>query len=162
MRKNTHHHIYHHYQQQEFNPILDLMTKCLSYITNGSVRVNVDDQTAMEINGHSKGKKSDISIDIEDHGDRLITAALVDEDDEEEKKKLGLLDRLSNARQFANSLANNDLTLSVSYKGKEVMMLGKNAKPKLSKLVTRSSHIQIKSLLGLRKLDQELTSDDVR
>jgi hypothetical protein len=161
MRKNTHHNIYNRYQQQEFNPILDLMTKCLSYITSGSVRVNVDNQTAMEINGHSKGKKSDISIDIEEHGDRLITAALVDEDDEE-KKKLGLLDRLSNARQFANSLANNDLTLSVSYKRKEVMMLGKNAKPKLSKLVTRSSHIQIKSLLGLRKLDQELTSDDER
>jgi hypothetical protein len=69
---------------------------------------------------------------------------------------------LSNARQFADSLASNDVTLSVLYKGKEVMILGNNAKPKLSKLVTRSNHIQIKSLRGLRKLDQELTSDNER
>ena len=69
---------------------------------------------------------------------------------------------MSNARQFADSLASNDVTLSVLYKGKEVMMLGNNAKAKLSKLVTRSNHIQIKSLRGLRKLDQELTSDNER
>jgi hypothetical protein len=156
MRKNTHH---QQQQQQEFNPILDILTQCLSYITSGSIRVDVDNQTAIELNGHSKGK-NDVSINIEEDGDRLITAVLVDQDDEEEK--LGLLDRLSSARQFANSLANNDLTLSVLYKGKEVMILGKNAKPKLSKLVTRTSRIQIKSLRRLRKLDQELTSDDER
>ena len=153
MRKDT-----HPRQQQEFNPIFDILTQCLSCVTSGSVRVDVDNQTAIEIDGYSKGK-SDISINIEEHGDHLVTGALVGEDDEE---KVGLLDRLSNARQFAYSLASNDLTLSVLYKGKEVMMLGKNAKPKLSKLVTRSNHIQIKSLRGLRKLDQELTSDNER
>jgi hypothetical protein len=153
MRKDT-----HPRQQQEFNPIFDILTQCLSCVTSGSVRVDVDNQTAIEIDAYSKSK-SDISINIEEHGDNLLTGALVGEDDEE---KVGLLDRLSNARQFAYSLASNDLTLSVLYKGKEVMMLGKNAKPKLSKLVTRSNHIQIKSLRGLRKLDQELTSDNER
>jgi hypothetical protein len=148
----------HPRQQQEFNPILDIITQCLSCVTSGSVRVDVDNQTAIEIDGYSKGK-SDISINIEEHGDRLITGTLVNEDD---KDKVGLLDRLSNARQFADSLASNDVTLSVLYKGKEVMMLGNNAKPKLSKFVTRSNHIQIKSLRGLRKLDQELTSDNER
>ena len=153
MRKDT-----HPRQQQEFNPIFDILTQCLSCVTSGSVKVDVDNQTAIEIDAYSKGK-SEISINIEEHGDHLLTGALVGEDDEE---KVGLLDRLSNARQFAYSLASNDLTLSVLYKGKEVMMLGKNAKPKLSKLVTRSNHIQIKSLRGLRKLDQELTSDNER
>jgi hypothetical protein len=144
-------------QQQEFNPILNILTQFLSYVTNGSVRVDVDNQTAIEIKGHSKGKKkSDLSIDIEEHGDRLFTAALVHDD----KEKIGLLNRLSNAKEFADSLANNDLTLSVLYKGKEVMILGKNAKPKVSKLVTRTNHIEIKSLRGLRKIDKELTTSD--
>jgi hypothetical protein len=143
-------------QQQEFNPILNILTQCVGYVTNGSVRVDVDNQTAIEIKGHSKGKKSDLSIDIEEHGDRLLAAGLVHDDEE----KVGLLNRLSNAKEFADCLANNDLTLSVLYKGKEVMILGKNAKPKVSKLVTRSNHIEIKSLRGLRKLDRELTTSD--
>jgi hypothetical protein len=142
-------------QQQEFNPILNILTQCVGYVTNGSVRVDVDNQTAIEIKGHSKDKKSDLSIDIEEHGDRFFTAALVHDD----KEKVGLLNRLSNAKQFADSLGNNDLTLSVLYKGKEVMILGKNAKPKVSKLVTRSNHIEIKSLRGLRKLDRKLTTE---
>jgi hypothetical protein len=116
----------HPRQQQDFNPILDIITQCLSCVTSGSVRVvDVDNQTAIEIDGYSKGK-SDISINIEEHGDRL---RLVNEVD---KEKVGILDRLSNARQFADSLASNDVTLSVLYKGKEVMMLGKSAKPKLN------------------------------
>jgi hypothetical protein len=146
-------------QKQEFNPILNILIQCVGYVTNGSVRVDVDNQTAIEIKGHSssKGKKkSDLSIDIEEHGDRLFAAALVHDDEE----KIGLLNRLSNAKEFADSLANNDLTLSVLYKGKEVMILGKNAKPKVSKLVTRTNHIEIKSLRGLRKLDKELTTSD--
>jgi hypothetical protein len=142
-------------QEQEFNLILNILTQCVGYVTNGSVRVDVDNQTAIEIKGHSKGKKSDLSIDIEEHGDRFFTAALVHDD----KEKVGLLKRLSNAKQFADSLANNDLTLSVLYKGKEVMTLGKNAKPKISKLVTRSNHIEIKSLRELRKLDRKLTTE---
>jgi hypothetical protein len=142
-------------QQQEFNPILNILTQCVGYVTNGSVRVDVDNQTAIEIKGHSKDKKSDLLIDIEEHGDRFFTAALVHDD----KEKVGLLNRLSNAKQFADSLGNNDLTLSVLYKGKEVMILGKNAKPKVSKLVTRSNHIEIKSLRGLRKLDRKLTTE---
>jgi hypothetical protein len=108
---------------------LDIIRQCLSCVTSGSVRVvDVDNQTAIEIDGYSKGK-SDISINIEEHGDRLFTGTLVNEDD---KEKVGILDRLSNARQFADSLASNDVTLSVLYKGKEVMMLGKSAKPKLN------------------------------
>jgi hypothetical protein len=67
-------------KEQEFNPILNILTQFLSYVTNGSVRVDVDNQPAIEIKGHSKGKKSDLSIDIEEHGDRLFTAALVYDD----------------------------------------------------------------------------------
>ncbi len=148
-------------QQKEFDHISDTLTKALSYIISGSLRVDVDNQTELELSGHTKGK-NEVSINIEEHRDRLLTAplvrlltaALIDEDYDGEK--LGLLDRLSNARRFANSLVNNDLTLSLLYDGKEVMILGKDAKPKLSRIVTRSSHIQIKNLQTLRKLDKEL------
>ena len=75
----------HPRQQQEFNPILDIITQCLSCVTSGSVRVDVDNQTAIEIDGYSKGK-SDISINIEEHGDRLITGTLVNEDDKEQER----------------------------------------------------------------------------
>ncbi len=42
------------------------------------------------------------------------------------------------------------------YEGKEIMVLGKKAKPRFSKLIIGSNDIQIKNLRQLMKLDNEL------
>jgi len=48
------------------------------------------------------------------------------------------------------------LTLSFLRKGKEAIILGKNAHPTFSKLITRSDDIQIDSLKESVKLGREL------
>jgi len=68
----------------------------------------------------------------------------------------GILVRLSEARKFAKTLKKKNLTLCISHKGKIVMKLGKDAKPKLSRVVTHSGSVEITDLHELRKLDKRL------
>ena len=50
---------------------------------------------------------------------------------------------------------NVNVTLEVLHKNKLVLKMGKNAKPKLSTLVTMSKDIEIVDLKELRKLDKQ-------
>jgi arginyl-tRNA synthetase len=68
----------------------------------------------------------------------------------------GIFTRLSEARNFAKTLKKKNLTLCISHKGKIVMKLGKDAKPKLSRMITQSSAVEITDLRELRKLDKRL------
>ena len=52
---------------------------------------------------------------------------------------------LSFSKKFAQYLTDNDVTLSFSRKGKEAITIGKEAKPTLSRLLTKSDDVQIKS-----------------
>lgn len=70
--------------------------------------------------------------------------------------KLSLSKKISEAKDFAKYLRYNDLTISMRYNGKEIMVLGKKAKPKFSKLIIGSNDIQIKNLRQLMRLDNEL------
>ena len=67
-----------------------------------------------------------------------------------------ILSKLSDAREFAKNLKENHLTLHIAHNGKVVMKLGKKAKPKLSRLITKSSAVEITGLRELRKLDKRL------
>lgn len=67
-----------------------------------------------------------------------------------------ILSKLSEAREFAKSLKDNHLTLHIAYNGKVIMKLGKKADPKLSRLLTKSSAVEITDLRELRKLDKRL------
>jgi hypothetical protein len=52
------------------------------------------------------------------------------------------------------------MTLALLRKGKEAIILGKEAKPTVSRLVSRSDDIQIKSLREVRKLASDLKPED--
>jgi GTP1/Obg family GTP-binding protein len=67
-----------------------------------------------------------------------------------------ILSKLSEAREFAKNLKENHMTLHIAHNGKVVMKLGKKAKPKLSRLITKSSAVEITDLRELRKLDKRL------
>lgn len=58
-----------------------------------------------------------------------------------ENSKPGLFDKLKTAKEFAQKLTDNGLTISFLRKGKEAIILGKDAHPTLSKLITRSDDI---------------------
>ncbi len=64
--------------------------------------------------------------------------------------------KLSEARKFAEKLKKQNITLRISHKGKMVMKLGKEANPKLSRLITRSDAIEITDIRELRVLDKRL------
>ena len=68
----------------------------------------------------------------------------------------GVFARLSEAREFAKNLKKKNLTLCISHKGKIVMKIGKEAKPKLSRMITQSSAVEITNLRELRRLDKRL------
>jgi len=69
---------------------------------------------------------------------------------------MGILKKLSEARNLAKNLKDENLILCISSNNKLVMKLGKEAKPKLSKMVTRSNAVEITDLRELRRLDKRL------
>lgn len=70
--------------------------------------------------------------------------------------KISLREKISEAKDFAKSIRNNGLTISIHYKSKEIIILGKEAKPKISKIFTGSNDMQIKNIRLLKKFDNEL------
>jgi hypothetical protein len=71
----------------------------------------------------------------------------------------GLFDKIKTAAEFAHKLSDNGVTLSFLRKGKEAVLLGKDARPTLSKIVTRSDDIQLKSVREFVKLKGDLKTD---
>jgi hypothetical protein len=68
----------------------------------------------------------------------------------------GLFDKLKTAKEFAQKLTDNGLTLSFLRELKEAIILGKEAHPTLSRLITRSDDIQVESVRESTKLSREL------
>jgi hypothetical protein len=68
----------------------------------------------------------------------------------------GMFDKLTTAKEFAQKLTDNGLTVSFLRRGKEAIGLGKEAKPSISKLVTRSDDIQIDSVKVAAKLKRDM------
>jgi len=68
----------------------------------------------------------------------------------------GIFARLSEARKFAKALKSKNFTLCISHKGKIVIKLGKDANPKLSRMITRSDAVEVSNLRELRRLDKRL------
>lgn len=67
---------------------------------------------------------------------------------------------LSFSKKFAQYLTDNDVTLSFSRKGKEAITIGKEAKPTLSRLLTRSDDVQIKSPKEAAKLTDDVLTEE--
>tara|TARA_B100001750_G_scaffold206390_1_gene184049 strand:- start:2128 stop:2502 length:375 start_codon:yes stop_codon:yes gene_type:complete len=71
--------------------------------------------------------------------------------------KMNLLKQLTEAKGLAKVLSKEGVTLEIKHKGKLILKLGKNAKPKFSSLVTFSRSVEIIDLKELRKLDKEIS-----
>jgi hypothetical protein len=65
-----------------------------------------------------------------------------------ENAKLSIRIKISKARDFAKYLRNTDLTKSMNFEDKEIMVLGKKAKPRFSKLIIGSNDSDKKFMLG--------------
>ena len=113
----------------------DLPANFLSYLDNGKLSVTCNDSPAINFHVDGSTKIIDIiDIPIE------IT------------KMPGFLKQLSEAKDLAKNLAKQKTTIEVRLRGDTVLKLGEKANPKLAKIVTLSSNIEITDLRKLKKL----------
>ena len=113
----------------------DLPANFLSYLDNGKLSVTCNDSPAVNFHVNGSTKIIDV-IDIQIE----IT------------KMPGFLKQLSEAKDLAKNLAKQKTTIEVRLRGDTVLKLGEKANPKLAKIVTLSSNIEITDLRKLKKL----------
>ena len=116
----------------------NLPANFLLYLRSGDLTISDGDGTAIEFS--SKGDIRRINIT------HLTT---------EIPGKMGLIKQLTEAKHIGKVLKDGDVTLEILHKNKLVLKMGKNAKPKLSSILTLSKDIEIVDLKELRKLDKE-------
>ena len=95
--------------------------------------------------------KDEILIDIKD-------TSIFDliEMDGDKKDESSFWDVLHNARDIAEDLKNRHITIILSIRGKETLILGEKAKPSISQILSKSKHIEIKNVIQAAKISKEL------
>jgi hypothetical protein len=116
----------------------DIPANFLSYLNTGKLRITCNDSPTINFHVDGSTKIIDIiDIPIE------IT------------KMPGFLKQLSEAKELAKDLAQKKTTIEVRLRGDTVLKLGEKANPKLAKIITLSSNIEITDLRKLKKLSDE-------
>jgi len=156
--------------------VMDWLVKSIKSVQSGRIAIDMQNEPAMEIYATANR----IDVDILNPEFLNLPKATEDNEDKREGRIETLKDKLNIAKEFAeeltdsetelldkleipkfaNKLTDNDTTIVFSRKGKEAIILGKEAKPTFSKLVSRSDDIQIKSLREVRKLVSDLKPED--
>jgi hypothetical protein len=123
--------------------IVNWLIKSMKAAKEGAIKIYIKDQSAAQINLN----------------DNLITVDLLEPEFFRTSEEIGLFDKLKTAKEFAQKLTDNGLTMSFLRKGKDAISLGKDAKPTLSRLITRSDDIQIDSVKEITNLKRDLKDD---
>lgn len=115
----------------------NLPSNFLSSLTNGSLKITYDNIPSIKFESTHDSRIIDIlEIPIKISG------------------KPGLLKQLSEGKQLAKKLKKDGITLEIRLKGETVLKLGKDANPKLAKIVTLSNDIEISDLRKLKDLSE--------
>ena len=129
--------------------ISEYFAELLSCLRGGMIQIGMANQPVLKI----RAENFQIVLNL------FTSKSIVDvngKKNNENAAKLSLRKKISEAKDFAKYLRNNDLTISMRYEYKEIIVLGEKAKPKFSKLIIGSNNIQIKNLRQLARLDNEL------
>lgn len=132
-----------HLHIDEDDQIVNWLIKSMKVVEEGIIKVYIKDQSAAQIS----------------LSDNLITVDLLEPEFFRTSEEIGLFDKLKTAKEFAQKLTDNGLTISFLRKGKDAISLGKDAKPTLSRLITRSDDIQIDSVKEITNLKRDLKED---
>lgn len=114
----------------------ELPTNFLSFFKKGNLKVTCDELPLMNfsINGNDR------IIDVSEFPVKI-------------SNKFGWFKQLSEAKELASSLKEQNITLLVKLQGNTVLKLGKDANPKIAKIITLSNDIEITNLKQLKKLN---------
>ena len=113
----------------------------------GKINLNIDNKPTLSL---SFGQNR-VFLDIKD----VSFFGMPEENDDD----FGIFDEVNAAIKIAQVLDDHDMTVTILRKGKKAITLGKEAKPTISRLVTRSDDIQIESLSHAVKIGKGLTHD---
>jgi hypothetical protein len=69
---------------------------------------------------------------------------------------LSFWDLIEDARDFAEILRENNLTVILNIKGKKTLVLGEKAKPSISQIISKSKDIEIKNIVETAKIGKEI------
>jgi hypothetical protein len=128
------------------DPIADWLVRSMRTAQTGTVKLDMEGQPAVKIDIINNGTK--IMVDL------LQPVFFRTSDDETD-----LFDKLKTAKEFVQKLTDNGMTISFLRRGKEAITLGKDAKPTLSKIITRSDDVQINSVTQTGNLKRDLKAD---
>lgn len=118
-------------KNKNINPPADF----LSYLESGSLKIYSGNVNSINF----EANKDTRIIDIMDLPIKI-------------SKKPGLIKQLTEAKDLARRLKQQNVTLEIRLQGDTILKLGKNANPKLAKIVTLSGDIEIRDLKKLKKL----------
>ena len=155
--------------------IMDWLVKSMKSVS-GTITINTNKEPAIQINARTN--RIDIDI-LQPELFKLFEA--IEDDDQTDEKREGRMDKLKDKlntakeaveeekdfidildipKEFTQKLTDNNMTIVLSRKGKEAIILGKEAKPTLSKLISRFDEMQIKSVREIIKLGSDLILED--
>jgi hypothetical protein len=141
-----------HLHVSESDQNIDSLFKIMSSVSSGSIKLEVANQPAMKIEINT----NDDQVDGDDNNRTVVRLDLLEPtffsvpDDQ-----TGLFDKLRTAAEFAQKLTDNGITFSLLRKGKEAITLGKEARPSLSRIITKSNDIQVNSIKESAKLKND-------
>lgn len=133
-----------HLHIDEHDQVGNWLSRALASAEAGSLTIDYNDQKAVEISVNNRT----IAVDL------LAPQFFRISDDE-----TGLFDKLKTATEFGRRLSDNNMTLSFLRKGKEAVRLGKDARPTFSKLISRSSDVQLTNVMEFNRLKNDMKSD---
>jgi hypothetical protein len=124
--------------------LTDRLSKALKSVKEGTLAISFENKPAAKIAINN----GTLAIDLLEPAEFKIP-----------EDETGLFDKLKTASEFARKLSDNGVTISFLRKGKEVVRLGKDASPTLSKMITGSDDIQLNSAREFAKLKGDLKTD---
>ena len=164
------------------NSLIDKLAKSIKTIKSGKLHIEIQNKSAIDIVATCENQSNKISIDILEpelfdflKGSTSDTSKnkVLPNGRENESSVDKILDKLDGAKEFihsmtdkestfqqqldlaknfAHTLTENSMTLVLMRKGKEAMILGKEAKPTLSKIISGSDDLQVVSVIESSKL----------
>jgi hypothetical protein len=170
--------------------LIDKLVKALKTVKSGGLHVEIQNKSAINMIATSDKDSNKIDIDMvepelfdlikegisDTHGDKNLqdhkaadssVDKILDKIDGAKEfihtmtdKDSGLQLQLDLARKLARKLTENNMTVVVLRKGKEALILGKEAKPTVSKIISGSDDLQIKSVIESSKLINDINPED--
>ncbi len=171
------------------NSMIDRLVKSIKTIKGGKLHIEIQEKSAIDVVATSENHSNKFNIDIlEPELFDFLKGSISDtpkgkglpNGKENESSVDRILEKLDGAKEFihsmtdkestfqqqldlaknfARTLTDNNMTLVLMRKGKEALILGKEAKPTLSKIISGSDDLQVVSVIESSKLIDDINPE---